>query len=340
MLPTEFESPILRVVDTRFADPSSNSDGELEGAFKYSRRMEFVCSPQLAQTEITFSVGTEEWQRSALRTSTDIAERTILPTFDYNTLHMAVHRVISRPVEQALRQRVQEAAQSSVAVIGAGCCALPANLLVNFPSSLTVHAVEPAQEVLSIADSHFGMDQFPPERLVRHPVDGAAFLQRYPDARYDAIIIDAFESAPSEELARMGLQLGVAGARPVASEPRVEAQEVEAEEEEEEGDGVPAVLAPPFSLLDHWQQWAHALRPSQDGPPGSPGGLLVINVYGPEAWIDHVRARIEQSGLFCSVRRTEAASPLALQSLERTDSRNIVLSFMLRKDAEHFKKIV
>lgn len=296
--------------------------------------MEFVHSPQLAQTEITFTVATEEWKRSALRTNTNTTERTILPSFDYNTLHMAVHRAIRGLVEQALRRPLQGDTPSSVAVIGAGCCALPASLLVSFPSFLTVHAVEPAQEVLSIADSHFGMDQFAPERLVRHPLDGAAFLQRYPDARYDVIIIDAFESAPSKELsAGRKLQPEAAVVDPVAQAEAQTDEEADEETDEEESDGLPAVLAPPFSLLDHWQQWAHALRPSQDGPKESPGGLLVLNVYGPEAWIEHVRARIEQSGLFGPVCRTETAGPAQLQSLDRVDSRNVVLSFTLKKDA-------
>ena len=290
--------------------------------------MEFVSSPQLAQTEISFTVGTEEWQRSALRTSTSASatEKTISPTFDHRSLHMAVHRTLGGLAEKFLRLRAHSSTRSAVAVIGAGCCALPANLLCTFPSSLSVHAVEPAQEVLDIADSHFGMAQFPADRLVRHAVDGAAFIRRFPASRYDVIIIDAFESAPSEELAKIAdLARGAAGVD-------------SAYFEEEDGDGLPAVLAPPLSLLDHWQQWAHALRPSPSDPSGAPGGLLAVNAYGPVAWIEHVRAGIEQSGLYCPVRWTDTASAAELQSLGPMDSRNVVLSSMLRQDAEYFEK--
>lgn len=340
MIISEYESPLLRVVDSRSVDHSTEGgEGEGEGEMsKYSRRMEFVSSPQLAQTEISFAVDGEEWQRHALRTNAS-PPRTISPVFDYNSLQMPVHQVMFAVAEKILRQRGQRTSSSSsssstsssVAVIGAGCCALPAKLLSSFPSTLTVHAVEPAPEVLHVADSLFGMDQFPPERLVRHALDGAAFIREHPDARFDVIIIDAFESAPSEVLEKEGLRLEEAAS---ASGDDEAVSDMEAD-----GDGVPAVLAPPFSMLDHWQQWAHALRPPRDASVRALGGLLVVNVFGPVAWVELVQARMERSGLFSPVLRLETASLAELQGLSKTDSRNVVLSSMLIHDADFFREM-
>lgn len=286
----------------------------------YSRRMEFVSSPQLAQTEIPFLCSADQWAASGGHG--DATVRLTSLKFDYSSLHMPVHRVMGDVASRFLQRRrvsVDDPAGtvSSVAVIGAGCCALPAFLLTAFPSSTVVHAVEPCEEVLQVADSHFGMDAFPSTRLVRHVLDGATFLHQQRASRYHLIVIDAFDAAPLHELVRMGLPLPG----------------------DDSDDGVPAVFAPPHSLLDSWTQLASALSSDPDSQCEH-GGLLVINVFGPEVWIEHVRSRIEQSELFCTVKVLETVDPAYRQAMCSSDSRNTVLVSMPRAYAQTFDELM
>jgi hypothetical protein len=317
---------LLRVVDSMSVnhDEEEKSDMAEEILPTYSRRMEFVSSPQLAQTEIPFLCSAHQWAVSGGRGDATV-ERTLLK-FDYSSLHMPVHRVMGDVASRfLLKRRVSvddpagagAGAVSSVAVIGAGCCALPAYLLTVFPSSAVVHAVEPCEEVLRVADSHFGMDAFPSTRLVRHVLDGAAFLRQQRASRYHLIVIDAFDAAPLHELARMGLPLPG----------------------DDSDDGVPAVFAPPHSLLDSWTQIASALSPDLDSQ-FKHGGLLVINVFGPEVWVEHVRSRIERSELFCTAKVFETVDPAYRQAMCSSDSRNTVLVTMPRAYAQTLDELM
>lgn len=277
----------------------------------FTRRMEFVNSPQLAQTEISFAVSDEEWDSCATRQSTN--DYSLKPRFDFLSLHMPVHQVLGEITSRLLRNQPPTGGKHAVAVIGAGCCALPAYLLSQFPSSLVVHAVEPAAEVLQVADSLFAMAQFPPARLQRHVMDGAAFLAQDSDQRFDVVIVDAFDNAPV---------LRDNGG------------------DDDDDDGVPAVFAPPASFLDSWADWARALSMAPGSTAAEGGcGVLLVNVFGPEAWVQKVQQRILQSEAFASVRLIETLDEVQLQALNSLDSRNVVLAAAIKSKGNFLNSI-
>uniref|UniRef100_A0A7S3MCG8 Uncharacterized protein n=1 Tax=Spumella elongata TaxID=89044 RepID=A0A7S3MCG8_9STRA len=327
----EYESANLRVVDTRTVshddvDESDDNEGvtgseDEEAPVQFTRRMEFVSSPQLAQTEISFAVSSDEWMKCSTRQSA--SDYNLKPRFDFLSLHMPVHKVLGELTSRVLlRNQAQPNKQHSVAVIGAGCCALPAYLLSKFPTSVVVHAVEPAAEVLQVADSLFDMAQFPPDRLCRHVMDGATFLAQDPGQRFDVVIIDAFESAPvlTSKFGQSILHDNGDG--------------------EDDDDGVPPVYAPPASFLDTWTDWAQALSmppaPSSSSAASDGCGVLLVNVFGPEAWIQQVQQRIKQSDAFASVRRIETLDEAQIQTLGSADSRNVVLAAAIKPNGELF----
>lgn len=211
---TVYEDEVLRVVDSKAIDE--------DGGYTYSRRMEFVNSPALAQTEMYMQCTDEEWGRNKKDLSLDgthAAHSTAKSSsavsssqLDYATLHMPVHRVIGGICADYLsRTHVKGSPehQQRVAVIGAGCCALPAYLLMHdsssgiedkfnerggssggdptvsrswsstrspFKDQLAVHAVEPCAEVLDAAEKFFGI-HFDLHRLVKHVETGSQYLR-------------------------------------------------------------------------------------------------------------------------------------------------------------------
>ena len=287
-----------------------------EAPVQFTRRMEFVNSPQLAQTEISFAVSSDEWMKCSTRQSA--SDYSLKPQFDFLSLHMPVHKVLGELTSRVLLRNQAQPNKHSVAVIGAGCCALPAYLLSKFPTSVVVHAVEPAAEVLQVADSLFDMAQFPPDRLCRHVMDGATFLAQDPGQRFDVVIIDAFESA--------AVLTSISGQSSLHDNG----------DGEDDDDGVPPVYAPPASFLDTWTDWAQAL--SMPPAPGSNSGcgVLLVNVFGPEAWVQQVQQRIKQSDAFASVRRIETLDEAQLQTLGSADSRNVVLAAVIKPNGELF----
>ena len=288
---TVHESPFLRVVDSQCtvlsgstpkesdSDNSSSSSTNSAAADQgeeavYSRRMEFIRSPQLAQTEMHLLNGPQLWAAHD-----DQGLGLVVPQaqLDYRRLHMPVHRFLGSACVQflQLQHRLQNGhtTAASVAVIGAGCCALPSYLLAQGNRlSVVVHAVEPSSEVLQMAETYFGA-QFRTEQqaleskmggVVPHCMGGSEFLLQQPQRCFDAIIIDAFADEEGDPLNTAATE----------RTPR----------------------APPTSLLD-WVSLHTALTPKTDATKAA--GVLLINVYGTVQWQEEVQQRLDSSGLFC-----------------------------------------
>lgn len=322
---TVHESPFLRVVDSQCAvlsgstpkesDSDNNSSSSCnsvaadqgEGAV-YSRRMEFIRSPQLAQTEMHLLNGPQLWvAHDDQRLGLVVPEAQL----DYRRLHMPVHRVLGSACVQflQLQHRLQNdhTASASVAVIGAGCCALPSYLLAQGNRhSVVVHAVEPSSEVLQMAETYFGA-KFRTEQqaleskkggVVPHCIGGSEFLLQ--QRCFDAIIIDAFADEEGDTAA-------------TERTPR----------------------APPTSLLD-WVSLHTALTPNAT----KAAGVLLINVYGTVQWQEEVQQRLDSSGLFCRPCVLPASDLLesGLRTSPGVQCLNIVLATAPVEAAEGFSE--
>jgi hypothetical protein len=98
--------------------------------------------------------------------------------------------------------------------IGGGACALARALASEDPGGRQ-EVCEADAEVLALAREHLGLRRAPGLR-VRH-AEGRAFLREHPDARWDAVVIDAYEGAlvPRPLVTAEALQ-AVARAAPLA----------------------------------------------------------------------------------------------------------------------------
>lgn len=217
-----------------------------------------------------------------------------------------------------------------ISIIGAGGFALPSHLQALYPAlsvsrPLLIDAVEPAEVVLSTARKFFNADFSWPERdgenrgvgvgssagaqsqtaaarIRAHHADGLSYLQNVVnnqtmsvsgviDTHLDCLIIDAFEDNPNEEnVADLGPNSRV----------------------------YYPTRAPPLSLLSDPALFVKCLTPMQSVLSGdiphansegqmkdgkkmktrlfdtvtSTGGLLAINLFGPDKWVDDIFSKI------------------------------------------------
>jgi hypothetical protein len=345
------------VVDCKVTQPAhepketAEKDGSAEPDERrhaYSRRMEFVQSAQLAQTEVHLqcrpaswkdeenvdeltvdSLGSRVGDDSALRGEGRDGEIGTDAAIDATRLHMPVHRVLASlcvdfltqaaNLQQEKEKTTVESHNPFVAVIGAGCCALPSYLQTHaLLPNLTVHAVEPSAEVLEVAARYFGASftadagslaggksaesgQGSGSQVFAHCMDGSQYLRMPSAHKHDVIIIDAFADAQDEE-SSCGAQDAQRGA-------------------------AWGLCAPPQALLQDWPQLHAALTRDLTAPPG----LLLMNVYGPAEWVDHVARRVEESALFYApikheVTGQEVRGSEAVFDAPGTVNSNVVLS--------------
>lgn len=319
------EDKVLRVVDSK-ALASDGGEGHI-----FSRRMEFVNSPALAQTEMFVSCTADEWSRwygansgNSVAGTAD-ANKTIADKLDYSTLHMPVHRVMGGLCSDYLNNELEGQALR-IAVIGAGCCALPACLLTRSSTrEMTVHAVEPSAEVLLAAEQFFGV--IFDARLQKHAQTGAQYLRSCglhtgaPSSQtfHDVIIVDAFADAPLSAQQERSKNTG-----------NVDAYDMDTDVVCDDA----VQYAPPQEVLLDLPLLAAALTGTNTNTD-TKTGLLIINVYGPPNWVDLVVQRIQDSGHFCPplMVPTSPAAVAAAQSdgttpLSTTDKRNVVLVTM------------
>ena len=264
--------------------------------------------------------------------------------FLYSALHMPVHNAIGNFALFMLLLQMKSCNPNlrnygnknhlNVAVIGAGCCALPAFLLTQWHSNnntsssninehngnttsevahgyLHIDAVDPEEEVLQVAEQYFGI-QFDNDddvtavgidgnsnsnatnasadvdadadtdvsreysasnnsTLIKHVTDGCTFLtaSSLKSKKFDILIVDAFANADSNS----------------------------------EESSSPNSYAPPTSLLSLEQcKLMHSALLSSidcDGAGANVSGILLMNVYGPDVWVEFVKSQIANSSLFC-----------------------------------------
>jgi hypothetical protein len=312
--------------------------------------MEFVNSPRLTQTEV-FLTGRPSDCPSAVYGTTLAPENSldgaVQGVVDHTRLHMAVHSTMAMLVNRFLAQRHRNTS-ISIAVIGAGCCALPSFLLHNIAGDVAIHAVEPSAEVLAAAERYFGAafsgpigsEQSsavrPPDQigscLLPYTLTGEDFLRLHPDLRCDVIVLDAIADAIDS------------GSSDGAED------EVDAE-----------VMAPPLTLLDCLPELYRALGSNCSGGTdqgsgesgtgsgtrgtGTGGGLLLINVYGTEAWKNSVVNRVMESGLFAApvVLETslgaDAGGSPTVSDAPGVDRRNVVLAVVRKEDKARLNQL-
>jgi hypothetical protein len=292
--------------------------------------MEFVQSAQLAQTEVYLRDRPAGWDAEedepaysshnlavngsssggALSDGGSIhGESDENVTIDASRLHMPVHRVLAALCVDSLAQLqapfTAGSRASSVVVIGAGCCALPTYLQSQAHlANLTIHAVEPSAEVLDVAQRYFGANfttdtggkaNFVDEQsrgcVIAHTMDGSEFLRVASVHQHDVIIIDAFADTQ-----RADSNTGRNGG---------------------EDDTLSwGLCAPPQALLQDWLQLHAALTRDTASPPG----LLLMNVYGPAEWVNHVSKLVQESGLFDAPTRHAVAGQEGRASETVTDA--------------------
>jgi hypothetical protein len=294
--------------------------------------MEFVATPQLAQTEMYLKSRPVDWP---VLNTTESAEPTSSETdsavLDHSVLHMPVHKTLAKLIKRSVQWRRNHVGDGNnddaVAVIGAGCCALPSHLL-SLPSLTRVqmHVVEPSTEVLDVAQRYFGArfhtdTTLPPEGTMRaSAMDGETFLSSYTDLRFAALVVDAFAERATADAA------------------------IHAAGEQDK-----MVVAPPASLLAHLPDLHRALGPASNtvaARRATVGGVLLMNVYGPPDWIAHVTRTVQQSGLFCTPKLVETQHYSELnQGVEPVrdapgaENRNVVLVTMRAEDQDHCDEV-
>jgi hypothetical protein len=318
-------------VDAKCQKPDSADQSDAH-EFVYSRRMEFVATPQLAQTEVYLKSRPADWPVLNTTGLTEPANtESDSAVLDHSVLHMPVHRTLAKLIKRSVqwrRNHVGDAAMDEpVAVIGAGCCALPSHLL-SLPSLTRVqmHVVEPSTEVLDVAQRYFGArfhtDTTVPQEGTMHAyaMDGETFLSTHHDLRFAALVVDAFAERATEDAAILAA-----------------------------GELDKMIVAPPASLLAHLPDLHRALRPASDpvaAGGATAGGALLMNVYGPPDWITHVTHAVQQSGLFCTPKlvETQQYSELnhgveAVRDAPGAENRNVVLVTMRADDQDYYDEI-
>lgn len=287
------------------------------------RRFEFVNSSNMVQTELFL------WNPSTQGLSEDEGKRNSeSDTVDKKQLIMPIHQILSVLCEKRIgnwNASVGGKEGQVISIIGAGGFALPSHLQALYPALSVnqphlIDAVEPAEVVLNTARNFFNADFLWPERdgenrgvgvgssagaqsqtaaarIKAHHTDGLSYLQNIVNnqaisgsgvisTHLDCLIIDAFEDNPNEE--------SVADLGPNSR------------------DYFPT-RAPPLSLLSDPALFVKCLTPMKSVLSGnsegkmkngmklktqlfdtvaSTGGLLAINLFGPDKWVDDIFSKI------------------------------------------------
>lgn len=168
---TVYESAHCRVIDIHLVE--SDADGEDVNAIY--RRLEFITSPRMTQTEI--------------RIQSD-------GSINFTSLVMSVHAVMAAISLSHLHATSSSIEVSKVAVIGAGCCALPMHIATVSRMPLLIDAIEPDEEVLHLAEKYFGADFSTNNiwQMRRHVCDGLTYIHRSLHSSFSVLIVDAFDS--------------------------------------------------------------------------------------------------------------------------------------------------
>ena len=159
-----YESELMRVVDSTV--PAEEGEGEGGGVTAISRatrRLEFVDSPHVSQTEMLLLVGPSDDS-----------------CVDHTQLVMPVHRAMGVLALLAAKSIEEEKRCPRVWVLGAGGGALPSFLVSRAPDC-RVDAVEPSLEVLKLAVDYFdlkvaGEGGLSESGIFTHAISGEAFV--------------------------------------------------------------------------------------------------------------------------------------------------------------------
>lgn len=286
------------------------------------RRFEFVNSSNMVQTELFLR------NPSTHGLSENDGERNSGPvTVDKKLLIMPIHQILSAICEKRIGNwnvNTDGKEAQVISIIGAGGFALPSHLqtiytALSVTQTLSIDAVETAEVVLDTARNYFNADfswlgrdgenrgvgvgnsagaqsQTAAARIKAHHTDGLSYLQNIVNnqatggsegisAHVDCLIIDAFEDNPSEEsFADLGPN---------------------------SRDYYPT-RAPPLSLQSDPALFVKCLTPiksihsnsegqMKDGKKiktllfdtvTSTGGLLAMNLFGPDKWVDDIFSKI------------------------------------------------
>jgi len=267
-----YQSPALRVVDVTVPAPldplalSSADNSPVQQ--RITRRLDFVNSPALSQTEMLLTPG------NGASAVVGVGQKGAL-TPDASALQMRVHALLAVGCETAL-----DGAGGRMAMIGAGGCALPSYLLQKHAqitkgkknesagaTPMLIDAVESNAEVLQVATKFFGARFLNKEEgtkavaagggggasgMFSYHMEGLAYLKHLNEnekasSSLDVLVVDAAESV------KLNTRL------------------------DDQGEKEPVDLAPPpgFIHANGLELMLGSLKP---------GGALLLNLLGPPEW--------------------------------------------------------
>ena len=290
------------------------------------RRFEFIDSSNMVQTELLLK------NASHRSLSGEVNDKNVdPPVIDKKQLIMPIHQVLSVICEKRMNNwhvngnigDIGNTVKQIITVIGAGGFALPSHLQAIYPDlavthSLLIDAVEPENVVLDTAkkffDADFSLSKLDGEdRLVNsstgeqkqaadagihaYHTDGLSYLQSIvrnqsiSKKHVDFLIIDAFESNLNEEsvtdLGPNSTQYYPTRAPPLSllSDPSLFVK------------CLTPINATLSSKIPHMNSEGHMKNEKNTkteflNTVKSSGGLLAINLFGPEKWIDNIFSAI------------------------------------------------
>lgn len=300
-----YESAALRVVDVTLNtkdgvedDSSGDNTTDSSSAVQIARRLEFIDSPRLNQTEVLYhSTMNEKGEKQQ--------------KFNFLDLQMPLHRLMS-----CLGSYVVDLATSSktsnILVIGGGGCALPMHWFQKHGkhADTLIDVVEMSQEVVDVAVEYFGVAVSDPDSSTNgvriHTIDGLSFLLQQHKAQltiekvpYQVVYLDAAEGCGEDDMSDVRGSSLAGG---------------------DEGAAGDELRCPPISLLSQNSVRAmHYLCTSE----GVSGGAVIVNVRGSSSWKEHVVMAF--TGYYAT-EDTEQCFPVAIRCLiqhnESTDGNN------------------
>lgn len=241
---------------------------------KTFRRLEFISSPLLTQTEVQM-IEDESLILPYSPTSSPLAPS--IKIVDHSTLLMPVHRVISYAIKSILNKNINK--NNRICIIGAGGCSLPMHILntIKNKERIVIDAIEPNSIVLDIAKEFFSTKFTVPEDefvnadniLIPHLMDGNTFIF-YTKNLYEIIVVDAFENCEVDNIASTTFN-NIINTTNKDNNNTNTINNIEKEI---------LTRAPPISILSEIDIYISSLHED--------GGMLIMNIWGDLNWLEEV----------------------------------------------------
>jgi hypothetical protein len=293
-----FENKEIRVVETTI--PSQNPpviedeesllkdihDRDIENiGCKTFRRLEFISSPLLAQTEIQMIEDESLVLPFSPSSSSSSSISNSIKIVDHSNLLMPVHRVISFAIKSFFCRNINN--NNRICIIGAGGCALPMHLLktIETKNRIIIDAVESNSLVLNIAMNYFSatftdIEEFLTNHniLVSNLMDGTTFLLSTHNS-YEILVVDAFEDCEIDNNDKDNDKDNKNKDNNDKDNNNNDNNNINKDNKDNNKRGSMS-RAPPMSILSEIDIYISSLNED--------GGMLVMNLLGDMCWIEEV----------------------------------------------------